>query len=133
MSETGLTPEAGAPPRQVLRFLGVGGVSYVVDAGLLWVLARPVGLPLAVATTVAFATSFVVNFSGNRWIVFPGGGPAGRQVLRYAVVVLVTYLGTLAVVLEGTHLGAPLLVAKTVAVVLSAGFNFVVGRRWVYR
>ena len=133
MTETGLTPEVGAPPRQLLRFLAVGGVSYVVDAGLLWVLARPVGMALPLATTLAFATSFVVNFSGNRLVVFPGGGPVGRQVLRYVVVVLVTYLGTLAIVLEGTHLGAQLLVAKTVAVALSAVFNFLVGRRWVYR
>lgn len=119
--------------RQVVRFLAVGVVSYVVDIGTLWVLARRVGVPLALATTIAFAASFVVNFGGNRFVVFPGGGPAGRQVRRYLVVVALTYVGTLAVVLGGTHAGVPLLVAKTVAVLLSAFFNFAVGRRWVYR
>ena len=62
-----------------------------------------------------------------RWLV----GTSLR--LRYLVVVAITYVGTLVVVLGGTHAGAPLLVAKTVAVALSAVFNYLVGRRWVYR
>jgi len=53
-------------PRQLFYYLVVGGLSVVVDIGLLALLHETLGVPLGVATTVAFCTAVVMNFLLNR-------------------------------------------------------------------
>ena len=51
---------------QPFYYLVVGGLSVVVDIGLLVLLRESYGVPLGAATTVAFCTAVVVNFLLNR-------------------------------------------------------------------
>lgn len=113
-------------------FMGVGILSFAVDAGTLSLLHGLAGCPLPVAVTVAYVLSFGVNFTLNRVGVFRAdGGPAG-QVGRYAVLCLVNYLATLVLVTGLTAVGTHYLVAKTVATGLLVIVNYLVCRAWVF-
>src|SRR5262245_13510335 len=101
-----------------LRYVLVGGLSYITDAGSLWLLHGVLGVPLAAATTVAYAVSFAVNFGLNRSVVFPGGRGMGTQLVRYVLLVVANYLVTLVLVLGLSGAGLNYLAAKTVAVIL---------------
>lgn len=133
-----LTGEPGTARRatrsSVLRFLAVGGLSYVVDAGTLAALHGGLGVPLLAATSVAFATGLAVNFGLNRTVVFAArsGGLPG-QFTRYLVLVGVNYLLTLLIVGGLAALGVNYLLAKTIAVALNAMLNYTAYRFWVFR
>lgn len=114
------------------RYVLVGGLSYVTDAGGLWLLHGVAGVPLAAATTVAYAASFAVNFGLNRRVVFPGGRGMGTQLFRYVILVVANYIATMVVVLGLTGAGLNYLAAKTVAVVVIAVANYFLYRHWVF-
>lgn len=119
-----------------VRYLLVGLLSYLTDAGSLWLLHGVLSVPLAVATTVAYAASFVVNFGLNRNVVFPDGRDRGRgisrQLVRYVILVVANYLATLAIVLGLADAGLNYLAAKTIAVVVIAIGNYFAYRYWVF-
>lgn len=114
------------------RYVLVGGLSYLTDVGGLWLLHGVAGVPLAVATTVAYAASFAVNFGLNRRVVFPGGARMGAQLLRYVILVVANYLATMVMVLGLSGAGLNYLAAKTVTVVVLAIANYFLYRHWVF-
>jgi putative flippase GtrA len=120
-------------PATLVRYVAVGLLSFVVDAGTLWILYHVVGLPLWVATTSGFWLSFLVNFAANKYFTF-GMRSGGRgQLVRYGVLVGLNYLATLGIVTGLAALGAPALLAKTVAVALLTIVNYFTYRFWVFR
>ncbi len=116
----------------LVRFVLVGLLSVGVDTGSLIVLHEVVGLPLAAATTVAFAVTLVVNFSLNMGFVFGVRGRLAGRVARYGVLVVVNYVLTLLLVLGISFAGVHYVVAKLFAVACCALVNFVAYRRWVF-
>lgn len=116
------------------RFLTVGGLSYLVDVGVLVVLDSWAGWSVPAATTGAYLAAFVFTFTLNRlWVFRAGDGAATGQVFRYLVLVGINYLLTLGIVVGLTELGVAVVVAKTVATGVIAVGNFVVYRAWVFR
>jgi putative flippase GtrA len=120
-------------PPTVVRYAGVGLLSLLVDAGTLWLLYNVAGRPLWLATTAGFWLSFVVNFAANKYFTFGVRTDGKRQLLRYAVLVLLNYAANLALVTGLVGLGLPAVVAKVIAVALITGANFVAYRQWVFR
>jgi len=47
---------------QLLRYVVVGGLAFVVDFGLLWVLTEYAGLHYLVSATISFIAGLVVNY-----------------------------------------------------------------------
>jgi putative flippase GtrA len=129
------SPSGRAPAwqRQLLCYLIVGGLSVVVDIGLLALLRESYGVPLGVATTVAFCTSVVVNFLLNRTAMSSWGSRGLTQhALRYGSLVVANYVITLAVVTTAGDVSARYLVAKLVVVAGSTSWNFLLYRHWVF-
>ncbi len=118
-----------------VRFVLVGGVSYVCDAGSLYLLHGVAGVPLALATTLAFGLNLAVNFGLNRALTFDGAtrGAAGGQLVRYLILVGVNFLSTFALVNGLAAAGLNYLVAKTIATALNAVLNYFAYRHWVFR
>ena len=111
--------------RQLFCYLVVGGLSVVVDIGLLALLRESYGVPLGVATTVAFCTSVVVNFLLNRTAMSSWGSRGLTQhALRYGSLVVANYVITLAVVTTAGDVSARYLVAKLAVVAGSTSWNF---------
>ena len=133
-----MTSSTGVPPaprsqrlRQGLAYLVVGGLSYLLDVGLLVGSREWLDAPLWLATTIGFWTSVLFNFFASRW-VFATEGSLHGHALRYCLLLGFNYVLTLGIVQLGVTLGGSAVVAKTLAVALIACSNFVLYRRWVF-
>jgi putative flippase GtrA len=115
------------------RFAVVGGIGFLTDVGLLWLLHGVFRLWLPSATGLAYLVAFALSFVLSRKWVFPDAGGMRRQIYRYcwlvAGVLLLTVLGVQAVV----WLGVQYLVAKVLVSGVVAVINYVVSRWWVFR
>lgn len=117
---------------QGLAFLAVGVASAVVDAGVFWVLIS-VGMWPVLASALSFSSAFVINYRGNRDLVFRAKASPGA-LWRYTALVVVN-LGLSA---GGVAIGTEVLRwdplwAKIGSMVLIALVNFVVMRTWVFK
>ncbi|MBQ8344843.1 MAG: GtrA family protein [Clostridia bacterium] len=105
---------------EFMRYVLVGGVSALVDIGVLWLVTewvfdgRNTGIPLAVSVAAGFVCGLAVNWLLSNWMVFTGKeqrtrGRSFSAFLIYAAVGLVGFgltellmhLGMLAVSTEG--------------------------------
>jgi putative flippase GtrA len=116
-----------------VRYVAVGLLSLVVDAGTLWVLYELAHWQLWAATSAGFWLSFAVNFLVNKYFTFSSRTGGRQQLVRYGVAVVVNYLANLGIVTGLVGLGVPAVVAKVFAVALLSLVNFVVYKRWVFR
>ncbi|MBR7828507.1 DUF2142 domain-containing protein [Actinospica sp. MGRD01-02] len=116
----------------MLRFVVVGALVYAIDIAALWALHAQAGLPLALATTLAFCCAFAANLGLNRIFTFRVSGPMGRQGARLLALSGVNYVTTLVIVVGLSHLWSDYLASKTIATAFNAVFNFVAYRRWVF-
>jgi putative flippase GtrA len=80
-------------PRQLFFYLTVGGLSVVVDIGLLALLHEFYSVPLGVATTVTFCIAVLVNFLLNRNALSCWGSQGlTHHALRYGSLVVANYV-----------------------------------------
>ncbi|WP_348788901.1 GtrA family protein [Leifsonia sp. NPDC080035] len=118
--------------RQGLVFLAVGGASALIDAGVFWLLVT-LGVWPTLASVISFLTAFVVNYRGNRDLVFRARASKGALV-RYSILVVVNLGLSAGGVALGTEvIGLAPIVAKVATMVLVAVINFFVMRLWVFR
>lgn len=126
------SPSARAHARQGLTFLAVGGASALVDAGVFWVLIT-IGMWPVAASALSFCSAFVINYRGNRDLVFRAKTSNGA-LARYTILVIANLgLSAGGVALGTDVLALDPLVAKIVTMILVALVNFVVMRLWVFR
>lgn len=120
---------------QAMRFIVVGLVQIVVDAGT-FVLLTYAGIPVVQGNVAARVTGATLGFLLNRHYTFRGGKSAvGGALVRYVVLwVATTALSTLLVSeiagvfgLKGAWLAKPLVDA------VLAGLSFAVAKWWVFR
>jgi putative flippase GtrA len=118
--------------RQGLVFLAVGGASALIDAGLFWLLVT-LGMWPVLASVISFLSAFVVNYRGNRDLVFRARASKGA-LIRYSILVAVNLGMSAGGVAIGTGLlGLAPIVAKLATMVVVALINFFVMRYWVFR
>jgi putative flippase GtrA len=117
-----------------VRFVLVGGTSFVLDAGTLFLLHGVFKLWLPLATVLAYAVAFIANFGLNRkWAFAADNGHVGRQLHRYLYLVAANLILTVIGVQGLTWLGLPYLVSKVVTSGVVAAINYVAFRLWVFR
>lgn len=117
-----------------IRYAVVGGVAFVVDLGLLLLLAPLV--PLLLANTIAFLVANAANFLiGHLWVF----GSAGRDsdiLAKYGAVLLISIAGVAlndAIVWTGVILlNAGMVVSKIAATLVVWGWNYWARVSWVY-
>lgn len=80
----------------VLRYLFVGGSTFLIDFTLVVVLHGRLNMRIAFATTIAYWISIIWNFSLNRWWTFDAASTKSlkRHLLSYTMLLLVNYLFT---------------------------------------
>ena len=130
------TPKTAIPvrvPGTVVRYVGVGVLSLVVDAGTLGLLYEVAGWPLWLATSAGFWLSFTVNFLANKYVTFGARAHGARQLVRYSVLVGLNYLANLGIVTGLVAIGLAAVPAKVIAVALLSILNFLAYRQWVFR
>jgi putative flippase GtrA len=116
-----------------VRYVGVGLLSLLVDAGTLWLLYDVLDRPLWLATSAGFWLSFGVNFLANKYLTFGAATSGFRQLLRYGVLVVLNYLANLGIVTGLVGLGLAAVPSKVIAVAVLSIVNFFAYRQWVFR
>lgn len=114
------------------RFAVLGGLGLAFDVSLLGLLLTFTPLPDAAALTLAFATTYLLNFFLNRRFAFGAQGHLGQQLVRFAPQVGIDYLLTISAVEIFTRVGLALLTARILAGGTNAAFNYSMYRWWVF-
>lgn len=120
-------------PRQLAGFAILGAFTLGVDLALLTLLRDTTRLPLAVAVSIAYLTAVALNYALNRTVNFRSHAPVGRQIARYAVVMLGDYLVTVGVSTGLAALGLEFQLARLAASGVVAVFTYTASRWWVFR
>lgn len=115
-----------------VRYLVTGGFCFLIDIALLWLGHDVVGLPLAVATAIAFLLSFVVTYTLQRVVAFSADSGVAPSVVRYTILVIVNTAATTFIVWAVDALGAPWLAGKILAVIVTTVWNYFIYRYWVF-
>jgi len=116
-----------------LRFVGAGVVSYLLGAGLSWLLKEFFNLPSEAAVAISLCVMLVTNYALNRIFVFRAGSGTTGGFLRFAVtsgamrgVEYLIFLGLL------HYAGLNYLVAFSGALVISNVAKFLLYRTVVF-
>ncbi len=134
------------PPlrRPWLRLLAgvalAGGIGWVVDTALLWLLATRAGVPAAVAAAIGFTASGVCNLAVNSRVFGGRGAPTRAQTFRFVTLfavnlaVVSVLVPVLADALESqlASEGVRLIVAKLLATAALLPVNALTYHRWVF-
>lgn len=115
-----------------VRYLVVGGFSFLFDVFVLWLLHEVFHVPLAISTPAAFLMSFAVTYTLQRTVAFRAADGVAPSVAKYAVLVAVNTVATTAIVWAADALGAPWIVGKVAAVVATTVWNYFAYRYWVF-
>jgi putative flippase GtrA len=114
-----------------VRFLVVGGFSWLVDLGVLLLLVA-LGVPVWLSAAIAWSTGFITNYALNRVWSFGAAAPWRASAWRYLVLAGAN-AGTTVVVLElADRWGADLTITKTILTIILAAVNYFAYRFWVF-
>ncbi len=117
-----------------IRYLFVGGSTFIIDFGTLVMLHGVLDVHLAVATTIAYWLSITYNFTLNRSWTFSSSEQESlhRHAVMYGVLLGFNYLFTLIFVGLASrymHFG----LAKTLAVIIQVSWTYQIYKKVVFK
>ena len=122
---------------KVVRYAFSGATALLTEEIGLWLCYGQLGMPLWLATTIAFGSAFGVNFTFNRILTFAGDGAregaVHAQTIRFAILVGINYFVTQGIMYLLTHAGVNYLIAKPASTAFITIYNFYVYQRWVFK
>ena len=111
---------------QVLKFGVVGGIAFVIDYGILFLLAKVIGLNELISAAISFIISLTFNyFLSTKW-VFEAKKQTPKEVIIFVLLSVVglginevlIYLGT-------KKLGIDVMIVKLFATAIVMVYNFI--------
>lgn len=116
-----------------VRYLFVGGSTFVIDFSILFVLHGKASTSLSIATSIAYWTSLIYNFLLNRWWTFSAGENKDlrKHLLLYAVLLSFNYIFTLAFVDVLSH-SINYLLAKAMAVIIQMSWTYFIYKNVIF-
>jgi putative flippase GtrA len=136
--------------KRFAKFLVVGGIGFLVDAGTLYIVTRWLHMPLLIGQAFSFTAAVVSNFTWNRYWTYPDSRTKSprRQLTQFTLVNLAG-LGIRTVVIALVHVPYQRLAqaqnlvrmdpkflsdfgALATAVTVVLLWNFFVNRYWTY-
>lgn len=123
---------------ELVRFGTVAVAGLVVDMGIAWTLAEPLGVPLGIAAVAGFTVAAMVNYALHELWTFRTGTRqlSARRMARYLGVLALTLGARLAALAGLVQLFPPegwTLTMLGVATGLSFAVNYVASRYLVFR
>jgi putative flippase GtrA len=110
---------------QILRFTIVGGLGFVLDAGILQTLVH-FQLHPAIARVASLAAAVTFTWWANRTLTFePGRAPSWPEFRAYVLTSLVGMAINYGVYSLAVMLGAPLIAGVAIGTVAGSVFNFI--------
>ena len=117
-----------------IRYIVVGGTTFVIDLGLLILLKLHFHLSIPVATTIAYWTSIIFNFTLNRWWSFNIAEKKNlsKHMFSYLLLLSFNYLFTVIFVsLMSKYMSFAL--AKILAVLLSTPWTYIIYKNIIFK
>ena len=111
---------------QILKFGVVGGIAFVIDYGILFLLAKVIGLNELISAAISFIISLTFNyFLSTKW-VFEAKKQTPKEVIIFVLLSVVglginevlIYLGT-------KKLGIDVMIVKLFATAILMVYNFI--------
>ncbi|UTX51392.1 GtrA family protein [Candidatus Saccharibacteria bacterium TM7i] len=113
-----------------IRYLLVGGFSFVFEIFVLWLLSERLSTTTTVAVGVSFWIGLIASFLLQKFFAFNSGNSKKEKVFKevffYAVLVLFNYLFTLIFVAYFTPLIDNIYITRGVALAITVIWNFFV-------
>ena len=115
-----------------VRYLAIGGSSFVLDFGLIFLFHDVFGWPVWLASGIAFLTTFVYNYSMQRAFAFTSHAAHGGALVKYTLLVAVNTVVTVLVVsaLNSTIVGWA--GGKVMATIITTVGNYFAYRFWIF-
>lgn len=134
MQEDGVSPTLARRvwASSVVRYLVAGGLAFVADFALLWVLHEVVGLNVGIAAVIGFLASFVVTYTLQRTVAFVSDAKVVPSVARYTALVIANTAATGLIVWGVDALGGGWVLGKVLAVAATTTWNYFAYRFWVF-
>ena len=116
-----------------VRYLVVGGSTFVIDFSLLFILHGKLGVHLAIATSLAYWISIVYNFFLNRGWTFSARDKSNlrKHVSSYLVLLAFNYAFTVLFISILSHT-INYLIAKAIAVAIQMSWTFVIYKKYIF-
>ena len=116
-----------------VRYLVVGGTTFIIDFGLLISLHSSLGIGIAAATSVAYWASIIYNFVLNRYWTFDTGEKESlqRHITTYLMLLIVNYFFVVIFVsYSSNHISY--ILAKAIAVAIQMVWTYPVYKKWIF-
>ena len=120
------------PRRTLWRFAVVGAVNTFVGLAFIYS-ARAMGLGEVSANATGYAIGLVLSFGLNRFWTFRLRGPLLPHVLRFSVVMLLSWLANLVALLQLMRWGMTPALAQASAVLPYSMVSYLGCRWWVFK
>jgi putative flippase GtrA len=117
---------------RMVRYLIAGGLSFIVDFGMLAVLHEVLHWPTWIATAVAFIISFAFTYTIQRVFAFGGTSPHGTTLVKYTVLVIFNLVATTLIVSWIGQSSITWAGGKVIATVATTVWNYFVYKYWVF-
>ena len=116
-----------------LRYVFVGGSTFVLDFSLLFLTHSILNMNIAVATSLAYWISIIYNFSLNRHWTFSAADKSSlkKHALYYGLLLLFNYVFTVlfvGIMSQYVYFG----LAKVVAVLIQITWTYVVYKKFIF-
>ncbi len=114
------------------RYVLVGGLSFLVDFGLIVSLRELADAPLWLATSAGFWGSLAFNFSMQRLVTFQSRGRWHIHLARYVFLLGINYVATVLLVLSAEAVGVGYAFGKLGSTGLLGVSTYFAYRYWVF-
>ena len=111
---------------QILKFGVVGGIAFVIDYGILFLLAKVVGLNELISAAISFIISLTFNyFLSTKW-VFEAKKQTPKEVIIFVLLSVVGLgINELLIYLGTKKLGIDVMIVKLFATAIVMVYNFI--------
>jgi len=120
---------------QPLRFLTVGGATFVIYFSLQYTIER-IGAGPYLALSIAYAIAITYHYLMNRIYTFENKlsrSDIPTSLVKYAVVNVANYVLTLGFVGFVRSFGLDIKVGMVIAIIFTSGTTFLIFRHWVFK
>lgn len=117
---------------RTVRFLTVGGLSFIVDLGLLVLLHEVCNVGLWIATPIAFIVSLIFNFLMQRSFTFRSTHKPLVSLAKYLLLVIANVLATDLIVNWFAVAGLTYAAGKVVSTVSTMVWNYFIYKYWIF-
>jgi len=120
----------------VVRYIFIGGTSYIIEIAVLYILADIVGLGPTLGVALSFWIGLIISFFLQKLFAFRNKSFKKKLLLKQAVaygaLIVVNYIFTLAFVIVFEPI-IGLIIARTVALIITTVWNFLLYSRVIFK